>query len=314
MRTAACLLAAALAWASMAAQAGAVPAWAASAPTATVLVNEAAGNVEPMAVVWFLPDGAGPFPVVVFSHGREPSAAARATVTLGVSHVQVLFWLARGIAVVSPLRPGYGANAGDDVEDSGVHFDRAGRCLGHPEFRKTADAAARSVDATLQWLARQPWADAGNVLLVGQSVGGLATVAAGAHTLPGVAGYINFAGGTGGNPDRSPGRSCDAGQLESLYADYGRSTVLPNLWLYALNDQFWGADAPRGWHAAFARGGSPTTFVQAPAVADGDGHGLSRHAPALWAPTVDAFLARLGVPWNAATVPRPVLRLDAGEP
>jgi hypothetical protein len=27
----------------------------------------------------------------------------------------------------------------------------------------------------------------------------------------------------------------------------------------------------------------------------GDGHGLSRHAQALWAPTVDAFLARTGL-------------------
>jgi hypothetical protein len=87
---------------------------------------------------------------------------------------------------------------------------------------------------------------------------------------------------------------------------------VPSLWIYALDDQYWGAVAPREWHAAFARGGSPTTFVQTPAPADGDGHGLSRQSPALWGPAVDEFLARLGAPWDAATAPRPVLRLDAG--
>jgi dienelactone hydrolase len=110
--------------------------------------------------------------------------------------------------------------------------------------------------------------------------------------LPGVVGYVNFAGGAGGNPERSPGHSCDPDQLTRMYAAFGTTTTLPNLWIYAANDQYWGADEPRAWHAAFARGGSPTTFVQVPAVADGDGHGLSRHAEALWAPSLDAFLAK----------------------
>jgi dienelactone hydrolase len=290
------------------------PAWAADGQAVTLLVDEASGDVARMGVLWFLPPGRGPFPVVVFSHGRDPSAEGRAKLAVGVSRAQVLFWLARGIAVVSPVRPGYGASTGGDVESSGIHVDRMGRCVGSADFRRTADAAVRSIDATLQWLRNQPWADTSEVLLVGQSVGGLATVAAGARALPGVVCYVNFAGGSDGNPERSPGTSCEPEQLQALYADYGRSTTVPNLWVYALNDQYWGAAEPQQWHAAFARDGSPTTFVQAPAVADGDGHGLSRHAPALWASTVDAFLARLGPPWNAATLPRPVLRLDTGGP
>ena len=172
--------------------------------------------------------------------------------------------------------------------------------------------SCRRTDATLQWLRSQPWADTSEVLLAGQSVGGLATVAAGAQAWPGVVGYVNFAGSIGGNAERSPGTSCDPGQLKKLYAGYGRTTTVPNLWVYALNDKFWGPAVPRAWHAAFARGGSPTAFVQAPAVPDGDGHELSRHTFSMWAPAVDDFLARLGSPWNAATAPRPVLRLDPG--
>ena len=314
IRLAACALAAVLACVATGARAGARPAWAAAGHVATIPLPDAGGEPDAMDATWFVPPGLGPFPVVVFSHGRDPSAAKRAALALGVDHLQVFFWLARGIAVVAPVRPGYGAGGGADIEDSGLHFDRAGRCVGHADFRKEADAAARTVEATLAWLRDQPWADAHDVLLVGQSAGGLATVAAGAQGLPGVAGYVNFAGGTGGNPQQSPGASCDPGQLAELYADYGRATAVPNLWLYALNDQYWGARAPREWHARFAQGGSASAFVQAPAVPDGDGHGLANHAPGLWAPAVDAFLARMGPPWNAATLPRPVLRLDATPP
>jgi hypothetical protein len=78
-----------------------------------------------------------------------------------------------------------------------------------------------------------------------------------------------------------------------MVGDWGRTTTLPNLWIYARNDQYWGTDVPVAWHDAFAKGGSPSTFVHAPAVADGDGHGLSRHPQALWAPYVESFLAKV---------------------
>lgn len=316
MRLLAGLVALALALAGGLARADARPAWAAAGRSTTLSVPEADGSERDMVVWAFAPvnAGPGPWPVVVFSHGRDAAQAGRARVTVGVSHAQLVYWLSRGVAVVAPIRPGYGASGGGDIESSGVHVDRDGHCVGTADFARSADAAARAVEATLRWMKRQSWADTGQVLLVGQSVGGLTTVAAGARDLPGVVGYVNFAGGSGGNPERSPGASCEPGRLEALYAGYGRSTHVPNLWVYALNDAFWGEAAPRAWHAAFADGGSLTYFVQAPPVEGDDGHALSSHAPALWSPYVDRFLATLGPPWNAAAAPRPVLRLDAGGP
>ena len=260
---------------------------------ATIPVHEASGDVARMVTTWFVPPGKGPFPVVLFSHGRPPGESGRDQLALGVSRSQLQYWLGKGAAVVSPLRPGYGDSSGGDVEQSGVHHDAEGRCTSTPDYRKTADAAVLSIQAALQWIRAQPWADAKHVLLVGQSVGGMSTVAAAAQPLSGVVGYVNFAGGSGGNPERTPGVSCDPDQIKAMYAAYGRTTTLPSLWVYAVNDQYWGPDVPVGWHAAFAQGGSPTIFVHAAAVPDGDGHGLSRHDPALWAPAVDAFLARL---------------------
>jgi dienelactone hydrolase len=274
----------------------AAPASAPGAPAvqaASVPVHEASGSDLPMKVDVFLPPGAGPFPVVVFSHGRPHGRAGRVGVTQGVSRSQLDFWLAHGAAVVSPVRPGYGPGATVDPEQSGARHDQAGHCVGTADFRKTADAASRTIAATLAWLVTQRWADAQHVLLVGQSVGGLATVAAAAQRPAGVVGYVNFAGGSGGDPETSPGRSCDTGQLERLYRDYGRTTVVPNLWVYARNDQYWGEDVPVAWHAAFAQGGSRSAFVHAPAVEDGDGHGLSRHPQRLWAGPLDAWLATI---------------------
>ena len=300
MRIARVLVMAALSCAALAARPAGLPAWASEGRAAAIPVHESSGDVD-MATVYFLPPGPGPFPVVVFSHGRAGAAFDRAKLEVGVSRAQLHYWLGRGVAVVSPVRPGYGRTAGADFELGGARRDSFGRCVGQPDYRRTAGASALTVAATLQWLRSQAWADTHHVLLVGQSVGGLATVAAGAQSLPGVVGYINFAGGSGGDPERAPGVSCDPDQLKDMYAGYGRATHVPSLWVYALNDQYWGATVPTGWHAAFAAGGSATTFFHAPAVADGDGHGLSRHDRALWAPAVDEFIDRIGFPGKAAS-------------
>jgi dienelactone hydrolase len=242
----------------------------------SIPVHEATGPALAMVAHVFRPPGDGPFPVVLFSHGRLPGKAARAALDEGSSRAQLRFWLAHGVAVVAPIRPGYGPSPGDDPEQSFVRHDKVGRCVGQPDYRRTADAASRTVIATLAWL------------------GGLTTVAAAAQHPAGVVGYINFAGGSGGDPSVSPGTSCDPGQIGALYAGYARTTTVPNLWVYATNDQYWGPDEPVAWHEAFAKAGSSrTTFVHAPAVEDGDGHGLSRHDPQLWAPYVERFLATL---------------------
>ena len=250
------------------------------------------GDLAMVAQV-FHPPGAGPFPVVVFSHGRAPDAAERAKLKVGISNAQLRYWLARGDAVVAPIRPGYGATGGGDPESNGARFNAFGVCTSVPDYRSSAAAQRRTIDATLQWLQGQPWADTHRVLLAGQSAGGLTTVAAGAQNPPGVVGFINYAGGNGGNPSLAPGHSCDPDQLTRLYGEFGHAAAVPSLWVYAENDQYFGPDAPVAWHAAFAKGGSRSTFVHAPAVADGDGHGLSRHAQRLWAPYVDAFLATI---------------------
>ena len=251
------------------------------------------GDTEMLAKV-FVPDGAGPFPVVVFSHGRPGDGVDRQNLTEPIPLGHVRFWQREVYAVVAPIRPGYGETGGTDGERSGASYDAFGVCRAQPDFETPAKNAVRAVLAAIEWVRAQPWAAKDRILLVGTSMGGVATVATAATNPPGVIAYINFAGGEGGSPQRSPGKSCGVAQMESLMAKFGQSTKVPNLWLYAANDLYWGADAPKVWHAAFAAGGSPTRFVQTSPVPNHDGHLLMRYGGALWTGYVEEFVKTLG--------------------
>ena len=239
----------------------------------------------------YAPEGAGPFPVVVYSHGRSQD---RSETEVPDPRGFVRYFVRKGFVVVAPIRPGYGATGGDDRENSGVLYDMFGNCWGHPRFGTAAAAARDAITATIDWVRRQPWADASRIVLVGTSMGGLASIATAAANVRGVAGYINFAGGTGGSGEASPEHSCGSADMEALMGHYGAQTRVPSLWLYAPNDLFWGEARPKAWHRAFAAGGSDTRFVETAPVPHADGHQLLGRGSRLWIPPVDRFLADLG--------------------
>ena len=65
------------------------------------------------------------------------------------------------------------------------------------------------------------------------------------------------------------------------------------LWIYTENDQYWGAEYPKSWLAAFREGGGRAEFIQFPPHGD-DGHALFTRFPAVWQPAVRAFLREQG--------------------
>lgn len=229
------------------------------------------------------PAGNGPFPVVIFSHGRDGDPAGRARLAHPVNGNVVSFWLKRGYAVVAPIRPGYGLSGGSDAEDHGS-------CGSGPDFSRTASGAATAIVATVNWVRGQGWAKPNRIILQGQSVGGLGTVAAAARNPPGVIAYVNFAGGTGGEPKRSPGASCRPDLMKSLYGQLGGSARAPGIWFYAANDEYWGPQAPKEWGAAFNGNGGHAKLVFTGPVPNGRGHSLLATAPQLWEGELSAFL------------------------
>lgn len=252
------------------------------------------GSVDMVTEV-FTPAGSGPFPVLVYAHGRDGTQQERSAMREVIPRDYLQYWLAKGFAVVAPMRPGYGKTGGMDRELPGHSWDNFGGCSGSPNVDAVVATSGAAILAALEWTRQQSWANASAVLLSGNSVGGLTVVAVGANNPTGVIGYVNFVGGVAGNPTRSPGKSCDPDRVREAFRTYGSSTKLPNLWLYAENDLYWGSAVPKAWHAAFAAGGSPSTFVMTPPVPGPDGHDLIFRGRSLWSGHTDAFLKQVGM-------------------
>ena len=252
-----------------------------------VTVKDLHGREETrqIPVTIFRPDDGGRHPLVVMNHGRaaaENRAAQSAQRYEGFARHLV----SRGFVVMLPTRVGYGPTYGDfDPESTGA-------CAAM-RLEPQAQAASDQVLATLAYARTLPYVDASRWLVAGQSVGGLTAVATVWRHPPGLVGGINFSGGTGGDPHRSPGRPCHPERIEALWRARAAEAVAPMLWLYWENDEYWGAENPRRWHAAWLAGGGKAEFhVLAPVRKTGHG-GIGFDAEH-WQPLVDNFLDRIG--------------------
>jgi pimeloyl-ACP methyl ester carboxylesterase len=227
------------------------------------------------------PEGAGPFPIVVLSHGSPRSAEDRRREGRQRLVAQARPFLAMGFAVVVPTRRGYGESGGEWAEGYGACND--------PDYYSAGLETARDMRAAMDAVRREPWADARRVVLAGQSAGGFGSVAASATPFDGLVGVINFAGGRG---SLGPDRVCGEDRLVEAMSRYGGAARVPALWLYSVNDHFFGPALARRMHRAFVRSGGEAEFVEAPATGF-DGHGYFAFAVNDWAPRVQAFLARI---------------------
>ncbi len=247
----------------------------------------------------FRPDGPGPFPVVVFSHGRNPKARP----IFGRSRPLARYFVDRGFAVLAPTRVGYGVSGFDiDPERS------SGAKCETLQYAPLAANVAAHIKATLTYARQQPWADSQRIVLAGQSAGGFGSIIAAGENLTGVQAVMNFAGGIGGNPQR-PDLPCSPDDVQARMSAAAVSNPLPTLWIYAENDHLWGPRVPRDWHADYVRAGGRAELTVLPETGD-NGHYFLSKAPKLWRPLVDDFLTRLGF---AARQPEPHDR-TAGEP
>ncbi|MEP6825482.1 MAG: dipeptidyl aminopeptidase [Ramlibacter sp.] len=252
------------------------------------------GRTVQVSTHLYKPAGNGPFPLVIFSHGRAGNRIDRARMQYPMPVGHGNYWIRKGVALIAPVRPGYGDTGGTDIET--VFFNWQGsHCLSDPDFNVSANGARHTIVAAYQWALQQPWVRRDRILLEGQSVGGMATVAASALNLPGVVGTVNFAGGSGGNTDGSPGKSCKPENLERAYRAWGQQAKGSSLWLYAENDLFWGPEAPRAWHRAYLAGGSDSEAVFTGPVEGRDGHLLLNYGGRMWAVPLDAFVKKVGL-------------------
>ncbi|MDC8771835.1 prolyl oligopeptidase family serine peptidase [Paucibacter sp. hw8] len=242
-----------------------------------------------LLVTTFKPNGPGPFPLLIISHGRNSDKRSEYGRQRFESAAR--FFVRKGFAVASPLRLGYGelAQLGDP---------ESSQSCSKPIYAPALNAAAQQIIAVARAMAAQADVDASRLVLVGQSVGGIATVAAAAERPPGLVAAINFAGGHGGSPTLRRGEPCQAEQLKRLFQRYGEFNAradlpTPTLWIYTENDMYFAPHHSRDWAEAYRHGGGLVDYRLLPAIGD-DGHRLFAAANDVWQPLVDEFLARQG--------------------
>ena len=252
-------------------------------------------ETKQIPVVIFRPDGAGPFPLVIMNHGRAPSER-RATQGRQRFEPFSRYMVSKGFVVLVPTRVGYADTYGDFDPES------TGSC-GAMRLEPQAEAASDQVLATLAFAKTLPYVDASRWIVAGQSVGGLTSIATTWRHPDGLVGAINFAGGTGGDPDHSPGRPCNPQRVESLWGSKAAESTAPMLWFYWENDEFWGPDVPKRWAQAWIKGGGQAEFHQL-APAGKTGHGAMAFDMDHWVPYAEPFLARLGFA-KPGVIPRP---------
>ena len=130
-----------------------------------------------LEVTTYMPNGDGPFPIVVINHGKslgDPKFQGRYSPILAARE-----FVSRGYAVVVPMRQGFSKSGGTSISgDCNVHSNGIQQAI--------------SVKRTIEWASSKSWADSSRIVVMGQSHGGLTTLAYGTDPHEGVKLLINF--------------------------------------------------------------------------------------------------------------------------
>lgn len=219
------------------------------------------------------------YPLALLTHGSPRDAEMRRQMTPGRYQTQAIEFARRGFAVLIVMRRGYGLSDGDYAES-------ASRC-GPAEYLRSAGESARDLRAAVEAMQTRADVTTQGMIAVGQSAGGLASVALAAGAPPGLAAVINFAGGRGSRGDNNV---CGEDALVEAFGTLGRTARVPMLWVYAQNDLYFRPDLAQRFHGAFQASGGRAKFLAAPAFGR-DGHSLfSASGAPVWIPMIDAFL------------------------
>lgn len=247
----------------------------------------------------FLPDGPGPFPVVVLSHGRNEGATRRQPRWRPTDLVR--HWQMRGWAVYLPMREGYADSGGPDDD------------VACPDIAARGRAAGAQLHRAIDALVGRPELDLGRLVVLGHSDGALGALGyAASQPHAGLRAVINLAGGLRSGLTWCRWQDMLADGVRALAAGRaGMPGAVPMQWLYAANDSYFDHALARRLAQAWADGGGQASLLLLPALGP-DGHEAVLREPAqalLWT-RFSGLLQPLGLPVQVVQ-PR---FADTGEP
>ncbi|MET0867553.1 MAG: alpha/beta fold hydrolase [Pseudorhodoplanes sp.] len=228
------------------------------------------------ALVVKLGTGTEKLPIALITHGKPAELS------------EILDWKAenlvgpardlakRGWLAVVVIRRGFGQSDGPMAAP--VSCASTG-------FTERLNADADDLQAAYEAIAKRPDADPERAIAIGASAGGAAVVALSARNPKYLRGVVSISGGL--RMAACPKEN----ELVKAYGEYGATSRVPNLWIYAKNDSFFGPDLVSRMQAAFLDGGGDIKLVQYDKIGE-DGHNLFMSAAGRlrWLMEMDAFL------------------------
>lgn len=233
----------------------------------------------------FRPAGGGPFPLAVVNHTNMSAAVDRLGLAMPTFFFLSRLLVARGYAVILPLRRNYGGSEGT--------FDEAiGQCAA-PDYGRAGAAASQDIEATIDFMMKQTFIRPGKALVVGVGGGGWGALALAARAPEKVAAVIGFGAGRGAAGPTRPGEVCAPERLQATARHYGAAGRVPVLLLHAEDDRNIGLEAARAMADAYVAGGGNARFVATKPVGDGQGANMINELRAipLWKSGFDTFLS-----------------------
>lgn len=230
-----------------------------------------------LQVTIFTPDGTGPFPIAVLNHGKnrgDPRDHERWRAPYATR-----YFLSRGYAVVLPMGRGF---AGSGGTFSGMNCD----------VERDALSKAEDIRSVISQLSRDPALDTTRIVVLGQSYGGLNTLALGSLKIPGVKVLVNFSGGR-----RQPLCANYKSDLVKAVGHFAERTTESSIWFYGENDLTFPPDVWRPMFDAYrSRGGKAELVDYGVFGKDAHEYLASPQALQLWSSPLDDFLAAHGLP------------------
>jgi len=229
------------------------------------------------------PEGAGPFPVVLFNHGDIEFGSPEIQYKRRFRDMIVAQeFLQQGLAVAFPSRHGVGLSEGVYMPSSASDADAS----------YVARLHAKDIFPALDYLRNRPEIDRMRIIIAGQSSGGFSTMYIASQNPEGVIGAINFSGGRADHLAGSSPKYLNSFMVNG-YEEFGKTIHIPSLWIYAENDSRFTVNTIHATYDAFTHAGGKATLLLTPPTQI-DGHFVYR-LPQLWRPALEQYLKELGI-------------------